>query len=262
MLVSKVELATLSPEQKQIVSEMQALTKRIQSGEFLAVVEVGLVLTKFLANVPVETTDPFIRNLVLFSRLAHHKDYTLLLETGERLIAEENFESWVRLVIRVQDAYLKDNFSIPNSHPTWVEFSRQMGLVPHATLQELFNQSDFEWISAKSLERHFRIRVERKELDIQSEEELVQVANRFLQVQSSSHVIYQRKDGFIFKYDYVTKELALLSPDGKIITYYTVIDKYRKFNSKIDYIGRAFLGLPPPTERKAKPSDDLESHSQ
>ncbi len=162
------------------------------------------------------------------------------------MVAEKDFESWVRLVLRIQRSYLtgQDNDFFGSPHPSWTEFSQRMGLIPHNAIEDLFYQRDLEWVSAKSLRKHFNKRVKNNELDIASEEELLLTANAFLRSQGPAQVLYQRTDGLIFKYDSWTKELALVSAEGKIITYYTLLDEYRQTDSTNDYLGRTFLGLP------------------
>ena len=244
--IAEADISKLPPELQELLKAGMALMEKRKNGLPLSPKEQGTLLVKMLALASLDTADPFARNLALFGRMIEHKDMTLFIEKADQMVAEKDFDSWVRLVLRIQRGYLtgdEKNF-FGSLHPSWTEFSQRMGLIPHNAIEDLFYQRDLEWVSAKSLRKHFNKRVKNNELDIASENELLMTANAFLRSQGPAQVLYQRTDGLIFKYDSWTKELALVSAEGKIITYYTLLDEYRQTDSTNDYLGRTFLGLP------------------
>ena len=246
-------LKSIRPEVQHYFSDLLALEPRLQNNGSIPLQDVIAAYLKIFARANVQSDDPFTQKLIQLAKLIENKDFTLLIETADKLVAEKDFEQWVRMVIMVQRGYIErtDDPFYESPHPTWQDFSQRMGLMAHSKIQDLFQQKVFQWISAKSLRKYFNKRLKNNELDIQSEEDLLALANSFLNSQNSTQIIFQRPDGLIFKYDNFTRELALLSSDGKIITYYILNEDYRITDTLDDHLARTFLGIPYKTEPEA-----------
>jgi hypothetical protein len=113
-------------------------------------------------------------------------------------------------------------------------------LVPHGQFftEEKAKVGASEWITQKSLNRHFGRHGGADEMDFGSTGEYLSAAIDFFKSDEKAQIMMQ-KDGSdrVVKYNFRTREFGVVNTSGQIITYYRLTESYRNTNEFHDYIG-------------------------
>lgn len=236
------------PEPYQIfVFTLIDVIRKVQQGES-TLIEAAVRIMALQEFLPPGERPTWFGPVQTFLRLSEG-DMTFLNQASDRMLREERYEEWLRMVSFAQKASLSPEWkgAGPEAHATWSEFSQRMGLVGITESRRLF-QHELQWISAKSLRRHFTKRQSRGELDVQSEADLVHQASEFLRSERDGQIVFRQKEDIIIKYDSTTEQIAVVNHEGKIITYFYLLDSYRKSQSREYFLGHFLLGLPYSTD--------------
>lgn len=217
-------LKKLNPSEEKIARILVAWAEDIKAHPHLSFGEIFTRLLNLVSVIPPDElrtilSDPLYHTWSFFQL----SDLTLMSRRLDELLREGDYESWWHTLSQFQSkASLQSRPLEDEVHPSWWHLERQLGLIYAPEAQEVFNR-DFEWISEKSLRKHFNKRT-KEGFPLESHEDLLNLANQFLRSKKDGQILFRQSENILIKYDPTTLEIAVLSPQGKIITYY-IIDR-------------------------------------
>ncbi len=100
------------------------------------------------------------------------------------------------------------------------------------------------WSTPQSLTKHFIKRTQKDGYPFLTEQDLLNAANNFLLSRRADQMTFLRPDGTYAVYDLSTKELAIVSADNKIITYYILSTRYQHPDDLATYMKYVFTEPP------------------
>ena len=197
---------------------------------------------------------PLFLKMAALMATALSGDLDEIIKFLKTLVEEERYQEWLNAIADLHR-------SIRNL-PTDVQLPYKLKVTD--SIKEYFNEIGFnlnqvydedsdtlsypqihgplDWQSVQSLTSHFIKRTKKDGMDLESERDLVREANRFLEVSKPNQIVFYRNDGTLVKYDSVTSEMAIVSNDNKIITYYFI--KYRPPEELAAYMKYVFREPP------------------
>ena len=126
----------------------------------------------------------------------------------------------------------------------WIhKFTTGERLVPHGQFftEEKAKVKASEWITQKSLNRHFRRHGGADEMDFESLDDYVSAAVDFFESDEKAQIMMKKdRSNRIMKYNFRTREFGVVNTNGQIITYYRLTESYRNSNEFHDYIGNDY----------------------
>ncbi len=154
----------------------------------------------------------------------------------EQLLVNQEYARWLDLVAELHFAHRTggvDGKAFPSEivvSDSVRSFYKKVGLAIEADPNQYsypFFDQPLLWRNQSSLKQHFKKRVGKDGLKMNHQSELLAAANDFLMSRRDQQISFVRHDGVVVKYDSATKELAIVSAENRIITYYFVNNKYR-----------------------------------
>ena len=245
--LSDVNKIKFSSNKIYILSDNQLNVANVNTLENL-----GEVRTISLA-LPERLQDLFVKMATtMASARAGDLDHVIAFMKG--LIAEERYQDWLNMITDFHQALKKLPSEIEQPFKLVLsdsisEYFRELGFDLAQVYDEGTDQLAYprfyealEWKTAHSLTTHFKKRTQKDGMDLRTEADLVAAANSFLRGSEPNQIVFYRSDGTLVKYDSSTSELAIVSPEQTIITYYFV--KYRPAEELAAYMKYVFREPP------------------
>jgi hypothetical protein len=203
-------------------------------------------------HLPERQRDTFEKLAALFVS-ARHGNMNEIVGFLEQLLRDHRYEVWFEFVAKLHQSMQKMPYPAPIAYEeiriseSIKDFYMKTGLSiqpdPKVNSYARFTQP-LPWFSKHSLTKHFEKRTKKDGYPMQHEQELVDAANKFILSSRPDQITFLRNDGTYAVYDLATKELAIVSGDNRIITYYILSNRYQRPEDLAAYMKYVFTEPP------------------
>ena len=203
-------------------------------------------------HLPERQRDTFEKVFILFIS-AKQGNLNEITDFLEQLLRDRKYEVWFEFVAKLHQSTPQMS-SIPKVGLEELQISQSIrdfyastGFTissnPKENAYVRFTQP-LPWFSKRSLTKHFDKRTKKDGYPMQHEQELLDAANNFILSARPGQMAFLRNDGTYAVYDLATKELAIVSGDHRIVTYYILSDRYRRPEDLAAYMKYVFTEPP------------------
>lgn len=249
--LSVSELTHINPASSLSQAEKSHLVSLVMSASRL--LEKNDNINQILQLLPERQRDTFEKIVTLFLS-AKQGTLTEINDFLEQLLQSGKYEAWFEFVAKLHQEIPKMS-SIPPVGLETIQISESIrdfyaftGFVIHSDPSQnsyvRFTQP-LPWFSNQSLTKHFIKRTQRDGYPMLQEKELLDAANKFILSSRPGQIVFLRSDGTYVVYDPTTKELAVVSGDNRIITYYILSPRYNRPEDLAAYMKYVFMDPPP-----------------
>ncbi len=249
-----VESKHANPESATTPSEKVHLVALIMAGNLN--LESINYLSEWSQHLPIRQRETF-EKLATLHAYAMRGNVDEMYGYLEQLLRDKKYELWFEFVAKLHQSMQSVPYpatpglsGVPITQSI-KNFFENTGLVINADAKKVSYASftqPIPWFSSESLTRHFDKRTRKDGYPMLQEQELLDAANNFILNSRSEQITFLRNDGTYAIFDPATKELAIVSGDNRIITYYILSERYKKPKDLAAYMKYVFTE-PPSTKR-------------
>jgi hypothetical protein len=203
-------------------------------------------------HLPERHRDTFEKLAALFIS-ARHGNMNEIVGFLEQLLRDHKYEVWFEFVAKLHQSMQRMPYPPPIASEeiriseSIKDFYMKTGLSiqpdPKIDSYSRFTRP-LPWSSKQSLTKHFIKRTQKDGYPMQHEQELMDAANNFILSSRQDQITFLRNDGTFALYDLSTKELAIVSANHRIITYYILSERYKKPEDLAAYMKYVFTEPP------------------
>lgn len=202
---------------------------------------------KVALTIPSERRATFVKMAEMLQK-ARQGNVDQLVIMMDNLLQKGRYSEWLDFMANMH--LMMQNHSVtydargffPESSSI-VNYAQRMGVKAYDPNYIIYTKP-LPWESESSLNRHFKKRTRKDGYAFATPENLRDAANDFILSQRRGQILFIRDGSTVVKYDINTKELAIISANNEIITYYILDPRYRSPSDMDEYISFVFLSPP------------------